>query len=81
MWFATSIAAFCFLGTIPVLLFCALKRWLTSHFKEATGVLSSNDACRLSHYHPDMMARFSLAWSGRDSNRDRLLLSGNIFLC
>jgi len=54
---------------------------LTSHFEEATGVLSSNDACGLSHSHPDVVARFGLAWSGRDSHRDRLLLSGNIFLC
>lgn len=32
-----------------------------------TGVLLSNYACGLSHFHP---ARFGLAWSGRDSHRD-----------
>lgn len=46
------------------------KAWLTSHFEEATGVLSSNDAYGLSHSHPDVVARFGLAWSGRDSHRD-----------
>lgn len=36
-----------------------------------TGVLSSNDACGLSHSHPKWWPdSFGLAWSGRDSHRD-----------
>ena len=33
-----------------------------------TGVLSSNDACGLSHSHPKWWP--DSAWSGRDSHRD-----------
>lgn len=40
------------------------KAWLTSHFEEATGVLSSNDACGLSHSHPKWWP--DSAWPGRE---------------
>lgn len=39
------------------------KAWLTSHFEEATGVLSSNDAYGLSHSHPKWWP--DSAWPGR----------------
>lgn len=40
------------------------KAWLTSHFEEATGVLSSNDACGLGHSHPKGWP--DSAWPGRE---------------
>ena len=40
------------------------KAWLTSHFEEATGVLSSNDAYGLSHSHPKWWP--DSAWPGRE---------------
>ena len=40
------------------------EAWLTSHFEEATGVLSSNDAYGLSHSHPKWWP--DSAWPGRE---------------
>ncbi|KAM1721733.1 hypothetical protein ACFX13_024388 [Malus domestica] len=40
------------------------KAWLTSHFEEATGVLSSNDACGLGHSYPKGWP--DSAWPGRE---------------
>lgn len=40
------------------------KAWLTSHFEEATGVLSKNDAYGLSHSHPKWWP--DSAWPGRE---------------
>lgn len=42
------------------------KAWFTNHFEEATGVLSSNDACGLSHSHPKRWP--DSAWPGREES-------------
>jgi len=56
------------------------KVWLTSHFEEATGVLSSNDAYGLSHSHPKWWP--NSAWSGREIHIETFgIQSGNLFIC